>query len=123
MTREEMRAFMEETIFPELMQVRKDGQREYAGGIDAFGNFNRLSQELDVDRKKILWVYAMKHKDGIASYLNGNTEQRDSVQGRIKDLIMYLMLLWGMTEEELAAIGRVGVPDMDGPLLSLTFGP
>ncbi len=85
----------------EVMSTREAGQKEYAHDEDnAFANFQRLAADLDMDQKKVLWVYAMKHRDGIASYLNGHTSQREDVTGRIKDLIVYLFLLWCMIEEE-----------------------
>ena len=45
-------------------------------------------------------VYAMKHIDGITAHIQGHTSQREPVTGRIKDAIVYLMLLWGMVEEK-----------------------
>lgn len=89
------------TIQKEERETREAGQNEYARDIqDAFGNFNRLSTLLGVDRKFILAVYAGKHWDGILSYISGNKSQREDVRGRIKDLRLYLALLWGMIEEE-----------------------
>lgn len=96
---EELNDFMRMT-FEEVMDTREAGQHEYANGDDAFSNFNGLAKELDLNRKEVLWVYAMKHKDGIASYLRGNISQREDVTGRIKDLIVYLFLLWGMIHED-----------------------
>ena len=101
MTQNEMAVLMQKVFVEEIMTVREDGQREYAGiGNDAFANFNRIAADLKLDRKLVLWVYAMKHRDGIASFLRGHTSQREDVLGRLKDLITYLFLLWGMIEEE-----------------------
>ena len=52
------------------------------------------------DRKKVLMTYMLKHVDGIAAYVKGHKSQRENVTGRITDCIVYLMLLWGMIEEE-----------------------
>lgn len=100
MRKDDFAKFMDTCIIPPLQSVRNAGHSEYAGGEDAFGNFNRLAVELGIDRKQVLWIYAMKHKDGIVSFLNGHTSQREPIEGRIKDLMMYLALLWGMIEEE-----------------------
>jgi len=89
----------------QVMPTREDGQKEYASGNNAFSNFIKLGEELDMDPKAVLWVYAMKHKDGIASHLRGNTSQREDVTGRIKDLIVYLFLLWCMIEEDRVPCG------------------
>jgi len=45
-------------------------------------------------------VFLLKHFDGITSYVDGHKSQREDVRGRIKDAIVYLMLLWGMIEEK-----------------------
>lgn len=87
-----------ELLYKGLTSLRAAGQKEYAGGENVFGNFTRLADELDSTPEKVLWTYAMKHKDGIASYLRGNTSQREDVRGRIKDLIVYLQLLHAMCE-------------------------
>tara|TARA_Y100001938_G_C7856425_1_gene313380 strand:+ start:263 stop:400 length:138 start_codon:yes stop_codon:yes gene_type:complete len=38
--------------------------------------------------------------DGVMSYIKGHKSQREDVRGRITDIIVYLMLLWGMVEED-----------------------
>jgi len=98
-TQADMKAVMEQ-VFRECDALRGAGQLEYAGGADAFGNFNRLAQMLGLDRKAVLLVYAVKHWDGIASYVRGHRSQREHVFGRINDLIVYLILLRGMIQED-----------------------
>ena len=44
-------------------------------------------------------VYLLKHIDGIASYIDGHDSQREPVEGRIIDAIVYLFLLWGMFDD------------------------
>ena len=51
-------------------------------------------------------TYMLKHIDGIAAYVKGHKSQREDVTGRITDCIVYLMLLWGMIEEEDGTISR-----------------
>lgn len=99
MTKQEFAKYQDD-VFNKLKELRDAGQKEYAGGEDAFGNFNRLAESLKMDRKKILWVYLMKHMDGITSFLNGHISQRESVEGRINDAVIYLILLRGMITEE-----------------------
>lgn len=85
--------------FKQLQDVREAGQKEYAHDEeDAFANFRRLSKSLGLPMEKVLMVYAQKHMDGIYSHLKGHVSQREPVQGRIKDLITYLHLLWGMID-------------------------
>ena len=100
MTQSEMEQVMAD-VFLECQGLRGAGQKEYAHKIDnAFANFERLAEDLEMDRKMILWLYAMKHRDGIASYIKGHKSQREDVRGRINDFIVYLCLLRGMIDEE-----------------------
>ena len=92
---------MMERIMNKVNTMRDAGQKEYAHDTkDVFANFNRISDLLQTDRKKVLMTYMLKHVDGIAAYVKGHKSQRENVTGRITDCIVYLMLLWGMIEEE-----------------------
>ncbi len=80
--------------------MRAAGQKEYARKQNnAFANFERVAENLDIDRKEVLLVYLLKHIDGICAYVKGHKSQREDVRGRITDVIVYLCLLWGMVEE------------------------
>ena len=88
-------------IMKEVNTMRNAGQKEYAHNVqDVFANFNRISDLLQIDRKKVLMTYMLKHVDGIAAYTKGHKSQREDVTGRITDCIVYLTLLWGMIEED-----------------------
>jgi hypothetical protein len=96
-------AALMERIFEQCHTFRNAGQEEYAhDDSDAFANFKRGASEFGdrITPLHVLWIYAMKHKDGIASYINGHTSQREDVRGRIADLIVYLCLLWGLVDEK-----------------------
>ena len=100
MTHKEMQTLMN-AIIKEVTLVRNEGQKEYAHDkTDVFANFNRVANLLEEDRKKVLMTYMLKHIDGIAAYIKGHKSQREDVTGRITDCMVYLMLLWGMVEEE-----------------------
>lgn len=88
------------TVFDECHKLRGHGQAEYAHKDEnAFANFERVGERLNISREKVLMVYTEKHWDGIASYVNGHKSQREDVRGRINDMIVYLCLLRGMVEE------------------------
>lgn len=100
MTQDEM-AIVMDVVFDECAKLRSAGQKEYAHREDnAFRNFENIGQYLDLDRKKVLLTYFIKHIDGIIAYTNGLVSQREGVEGRINDAIVYLCLLRGMIEEE-----------------------
>ena len=86
-------------IQTEINETRKSGQNEYAHDRDnVFANFERIGDALNISREKVLMIYLLKHVDGIKAYVNGYQSQREDVRGRITDIIVYLMLLWGMIE-------------------------
>ena len=88
-------------IFEQVETIHTQGQKEYAMDEDnVFANFERIANQMDLDKKTVLWVYLMKHIDGIASHLKGHRSQREEVQGRLTDAIVYLCILWGMIESE-----------------------
>lgn len=94
-------------IIEAVMTIRDAGQKEYAHDeSDVFANFNRVAALLEEDRKKVLMTYMLKHVDGIAAYVKGYKSQREDVTGRITDCMVYLMLLWGMIEEEDGSVFR-----------------
>ena len=100
MTHPEMAKLMED-ILKEVTVTRDEGQKEYAhNDDDVFANFNRVAHLLEIDRKKVLMTYMLKHVDGIAAFVKGHKSQREDVRGRITDCIVYLMLLWGMIDED-----------------------
>lgn len=91
--------FMELKV-KEMVETSASAQKEYAHGKEdnCFNNFIRVGEEVDLPPMKVLWVYAMKHKDGIAAWLKGVRQQREPIVGRIKDLIIYLFILWAWIE-------------------------
>ena len=100
MTQEQMAAVME-LVFNECNGLRNAGQQEYSHRQEnAFANFERVGECLDINRKQVLVVYLEKHLDGIHSFLKGHRSQREDVRGRINDSIVYLTLLRGMIDEE-----------------------
>ena len=106
MKHSQMHKLMDE-ILKEVTMTRDSGQKEYAhDNNDVFANFNRVGHLLEEDRKKVLMTYMLKHIDGIAAYVKGHKSQREDVRGRITDCIVYLMLLWGMIEEEDDTVSR-----------------
>lgn len=99
MTKDGFATFLE-TVHRAEIEVRAAGQAEYAhDDLNAFANFERVGAQLNLSRERVLLVYALKHLDGIVAYINGHKSQREDVRGRIKDLRMYLALLWAMVEE------------------------
>jgi len=99
-TRAEIAALMDQ-IFAECEKTREAGQKEYAhDDQNALANFERTGADLSIPREKVWWIFAKKHWDGVLAWINGHRSQREDVRGRIKDLIVYLVLLWAMVDDE-----------------------
>ena len=95
-----MKTFMDKT-WKEICDTRDAGQKEYAHDEDnVFANFDRTGRDLELHSSKVLMVFLKKHFDGICAWIKGHKSQREDVRGRIKDAIVYLMLLWAMIERE-----------------------
>lgn len=72
---------------------------EYSG-VNRFSNFERLANELNLHPIEVLWVYAMKHKDSIATFVKEKrVYSNEDIIGRIQDLRNYLALLAGLIEK------------------------
>ena len=100
MTQKKMATLIKK-IFLQIQETREAGQKEYARNLNnAFANFERVADNLDIDKKEVLLVYLLKHIDGICSYVKGHKSQREDVRGRLTDSIVYLCLLWGMVEQD-----------------------
>ena len=85
----------------QILQTRDNGQQEYARNLNnVFANFQRVGEYVGVCQEKVLMVYLLKHIDGIIAYIDGHKSQRENVEGRITDAIVYLLLLRGMVEND-----------------------
>lgn len=105
MTSAELEFIMINEIFAKCIETRKSAHKEYAqrseGEADyVFANFERQGTDLDIPPMKIWYVYVKKHWDGILSYINGFKLQRESVKGRIIDVIVYLCILYAWVDKK-----------------------
>jgi len=100
MTRTEFTKFMQVVFDKKIAVLYTEGNREYSTAKEAFENFNNLAAETGQSRFLCLWILFLKHKDGVSAWIKGHRSQREAVQGRIYDMIVYLFLLLGMIEEE-----------------------
>jgi len=92
--------FIDNIVFPEIIETRDSGQKEYAQNVDnVFANFERIGKLLNISREKVLLTYLLKHTEGIVSYVNGHESHREPIEGRIKDSMVYLSLLRAMLYE------------------------
>jgi hypothetical protein len=77
---------------------------EYAGDDDRLANFRRNGERLGLPMETVWGVYAAKHWDAVMQYVQdlntGKTRPRsEPIEGRVDDLIVYLMLFKGILSE------------------------
>ena len=104
-----------DSIFEHVTNMHTNGQKEYAMDEDnVFANFQRIANQTGNPKEMVLWIYLMKHIDGIASHIKGHVSQRENVKGRLTDAIVYLCILWGMIEskENIEALNKQQAEDM-----------
>ena len=104
-----------DSILGRVKTMHTEGQKEYAMNKDnVLANFERIANQTGNSKEMVLWIYLMKHIDGIASHIKGHVSQRENVKGRLTDAIVYLCILWGMIEskEKMEALNRQQAEDM-----------
>jgi len=89
-----------ERVLDDCVGIMRSKGDAYAGkDQDKFANFNRLASKLGLNRTKIWMVYFQKHMDALDSFLRGEYNDPEPIEGRIKDAVNYLLLLYGMIQE------------------------
>jgi hypothetical protein len=94
-----------------IEEIRKLSQMkggEYAGDVDRLANFRRNAAALGLQMEQVWAVYAAKHWDALMQYVQdlgtGKTRPRlETIEGRVDDLLVYLLLFKAMFEERATA--------------------
>jgi len=89
-----------EELFDECMETMKSKGLAYSGKSDSFANFKRVAKNLSMSQYQVWYVYFAKHLDSLASWIREEYSDSEPITGRIKDLINYLFLLYGMIKEK-----------------------
>jgi hypothetical protein len=92
-----------EETWAAVRKLRSAKAAEYSTDTDALDNFKRCAFQSGCSIEHILMLFAMKHWNSIVDYIKdidaGRTRERtESIDGRINDLIVYLILFKGMIE-------------------------
>jgi hypothetical protein len=88
----------------EIKQLSTLKGGEYARDNDRLDNFRRNGEALGLPMEVVWSVYYAKHHDAIMTYvrdiLTGTKRRRaERIEGRIDDMIVYLLLFKAMLEE------------------------
>lgn len=98
---------IEETLF-KVIELGKLKGGEYAGDDDRLANFRRNGTALGLPMETVWAVYYNKHHDAVMQYIkdlqHGKERVRlETIEGRVNDLIVYLLLFKAMVEERESA--------------------
>lgn len=81
--------------------ARVKGEDYTKGSADALANFKEGGKALNVDPKVVAWIFLNKHYQAITNFIRTNGQsQSEPIEGRIDDLINYLVLLKGIIVEQ-----------------------
>ena len=100
---ERFAALLAETV-DKIQQLGKLKGGEYAGDEDRLANFRRNAEALGLPMEAIWAVYYNKHHDAAMQFikdkLHGKSRERmEPLEGRIDDMILYLILFKAMLLE------------------------
>ena len=87
---------MRDKFLCETMKLSDEKRIEYTEGNhneNVLWNFENIGKTLGLSPMKVLSVYMQKHISSIFNYLKDGKEYSESIEGRISDIINYLLLL------------------------------
>lgn len=92
--------------FRSIENLGKTKGSEYSGDLDRLANFRRNAERIGLLQETVWAVYAGKHWDAISTYIKKlqATGQypinlSEPIEGRVDDLITYLLLFKAMIQE------------------------
>ena len=93
-----------ETTIAEIRKLGTLKGGEYAGDKDRLANFRRNGKQMDLPMETVWAIYYNKHHDSVMQYIqdlrNGkNRERLEGIEGRVDDMLTYLMLFKCMLRE------------------------
>lgn len=95
-----------EKLFDEIRSIGQTKGKEYADGQNRFANFLDIAKEVDSRPELVLYTYMVKPWRAIQSFLRDGKVYSEPIQGRIRDVIVYLMMLDGLITEQQTLKGQ-----------------
>lgn len=100
MTIEEFDKLIRDNVLPKCFKIMGSKGISYSGLEDKLGNFKRCGQLANIEPKKALYIYLCKHWDSLSSFMRGEYNDSEKIEGRIMDIINYMFLLYALLTEE-----------------------
>lgn len=92
---------LNDMLFDCIKTMQSKG-KEYTGGSpDRLNNFRQAAKDVDLPMEKVWYIFINKHWRALQSYIkNGcKVQSNETIQSRIMDCIVYLLLFNKMTLE------------------------
>lgn len=89
-----------EREFNALRELNGTKGKEYSGDEDALRNFKEVARACGITPQQALMTYATKHWQAINSYVKNGRVYSEPIQGRLRDLVLYGLLMIALVEEE-----------------------
>lgn len=89
--------------FADCIDLIKAKNSDYTGGQakrDRIAHFREAARDLDLPILKIWQVFTRKHWSAIQKFVNGGTLESEPVDGRINDIINYMVLLGAIIDDK-----------------------
>lgn len=100
MKSEELYKLIEKEVLVDCFEIMKTKGESYSGLEDKLGNFKRCGKLAGIESKKALYIYLCKHWDSLSSFMRNEYKDSEKIEGRIKDIINYMFLLYALLKED-----------------------
>ena len=105
---------MFKATFAEILELRRLKSGEYAQDQDALNNFRSDAADLGLNMETIWRVFANKHWRSLSKYISDletgfKRERSEPIEGRVDDLIVYLLLFKAIMKERSVEESLMGV--------------
>lgn len=105
---QDFKTLIMDKTFKIIQDLSETKGKEYTQGEDRLKNFKDIANDLGIDSKAAWYVYFKKHIDAIKSYIKFNKSfSTETIESRIDDAILYLILLKGIIYEEKITISII----------------
>jgi hypothetical protein len=91
-----------DTFLDECLETMRVKGHDYRQGNDSdlLHNFRTVGQAVDEDMAKVWFTYFYKHYSAMVTFIKeGGQSESEPIEGRIKDMIVYLLLFYRMVQE------------------------
>ena len=103
--------FIEETL--SLSDTKRIEYTEGNHNDNVLWNFDSISRNLGIAPIEVLSVYLSKHISSLFSYFKTRKTYSEPIEGRVKDIINYLLLMVAMIERDRGISSRMDLEITD----------